>query len=51
LRLPHGLVAGARAAASRCPAHPAPARAPDRAGGSTYVRSIALRRRTRRGAI
>src|SRR5207244_8256788 len=50
LRLAHGVVAGARACAARCPAHPAAPRAPHRAGGSPYVRSVTLQRRTRREA-
>src|SRR5438874_1304704 len=51
LRLPDGVVAGARASATRCPAHPATGSAPHRAGGSTYVRSVTLQRRTWRGAV
>jgi hypothetical protein len=51
LRLPHGLVASAGASATRCPAHLAAASAPHRAGGSTYVRSVTLQRRTWRGAV
>ena len=51
LRLPDGLVAGAGASTSRRPAHPSAASAPDRAGRSPHVRSLALRRRTRRGAV
>src|SRR5207245_11066617 len=51
LRLPDGLVSGAGASATRCPAHPAAASAPHRAGGSTYVRSVTLQRRTWRGAV
>ena len=45
------LVAGAGPSATRCPAHPAAASAPHRAGGSTYVRPVTLRRRARRGAV
>src|SRR6059036_2394712 len=37
LRLPDGVVAGAGPSATQCPAHPATASAPHRAGGSTYV--------------
>src|SRR4029077_18737543 len=51
LRLPDGVVAGAGPSATRCPAPPATASAPPRAGGSTYVRSVTLQRRTRRGAV
>ena len=51
LRLPDGVVAGAGPSATRCSAHPATASAPHRAGGSTYVRSVTLQRRTRRGAV
>src|SRR5262249_11969527 len=51
LRLPHGVVASARASATRCPAHPAAASAAHRAGGSTYVRSVTLQRRTWREAV
>jgi len=51
LRLPDGVVAGAGPSATRCPAHPATASAPHRAGGSTYVRSVTLQRRTRHGAV
>src|SRR5262245_41995768 len=51
LRLPDGVVARAGASATRCPAHPATASAPHRAGGSTHVRSVTLRRWTRWGAV
>src|SRR4029453_6283071 len=51
LRLPDGLVAGARASAARCETHAAAASAPHRAGGPTYVRSVPLRRRIWRGAV
>src|SRR5205085_4683109 len=51
LRLPDGVVARAGSSATRCPAHPATASAPHRAGGSTYVRSVTLQRRTWCGAI
>src|SRR6266446_10750174 len=51
LRFPDGVVAGAGPSATRCPAHPATASAPHRAGGSTYVRSVALQRRTRPRAV
>src|SRR5262249_20349356 len=51
LRFPQGVVAGARASATRCPAHPAAASAPHRAGRSIYVRSVTLQRRTRLGAV
>src|SRR5437867_3158279 len=51
LRLPDGVVAGAGPSATRCPAHPATASAPHRAGGPIYVRSVTLQRWTRRGAV
>src|SRR5262249_57551250 len=51
LRFPHGVVAGARASATRCSAHPAAASASHRAGRSIYVRSVTLQRRTRLGAV
>src|SRR5215472_7873926 len=51
LRLPDGVVTGARSFAARCPAHRATASAPHRAGGSTYIRSVTLQRRTWRGAL
>ena len=51
LRPPHGVVAGARAAATRRSAHPAAAGAPHRAGGSPHVRPIALQRRAGPGAL
>src|SRR5947209_4952318 len=50
-RLPGSVVAGAGPSATRCPAHPATASAPHRAGRSTYVRSVTLQRRTRREAV
>ena len=51
LRLPDGLVPGAGASATRCPAHPSAASAPHRAGGSPHVRSFTLQRRAPRGAV
>src|SRR5262245_41676083 len=51
LRLPDGLVASSRPCAARCPAHPPTAGASHGADGSTHVRSVALQRQIRRGAI